>query len=434
MLRLVIFGNRGGVAIVIAALTTAAASGALAGDAEGKPASTTPARALGRDEAIKLGTAAGPGVAVATAPSAGIGDAAVASRAALPLPPRLTLSAGERSGATGRGFEVSATAIVDVPTKGIGSARETTVRSIEGARDADVRRARLEAGVRAGVAWSRALEAKLVVKLRGASVGDADALAEYARRRVKAGPGQPIELALAEGDLGSARTAELDAEGMLVDSLAELRLSAALDANAAVDPVGDLAATNDELMDEPTALAAAERDNPDLQLAAANARLAGDEIRLIGASMAPAIGLGATFTRDGFGDRVVTGIVSIPLPFYNPAGFDAGRARIAADVAAARVQRSKDELKSAIHVAIHDREHTRELRGSLATAALPPLREALRIARAQVAAGTQDIALALLVRQRVAQAEEQYVRACGEVHRADLRFLRLIGRLPVETP
>lgn len=432
MLRRVIPGNRWCAAIVVAALTVAAASGA---SAEEKPAATaTVTRAVGRDEAIKLGAAAGPGVAIATAPSAGIGDAAVASRAALPLPPRLTLSAGERTGATGRGFEVSATAIVDVPTKGIGSARETTVRSIEGARDADVRRARLEAGVRAGVAWSRALEAKLVVKLRGASVGDADALAEYARRRVKAGPGQPIELALAEGDLGSARTAELDAEGMLVDALAELRLSAALDANAAVDPIGDLQSTNDELMDEPTALVAAERDNPDLQLAAANARLAGDEIRLIGASLAPAIGLGATFMRDGFGDRVVTGIVSIPLPFYNPAGFEAGRARIAADVAGARVQRTKDDLKSAIHVAIHDREHTRELRASLASAALPPLREALRIARAQVAAGTQDIALALLVRQRVAQAEEQYVHACGEVHRADLRFLRLIGRLVAGTP
>jgi cobalt-zinc-cadmium efflux system outer membrane protein len=434
MLRPVIFGNRCGLAIVVAALTIAATSGA---SAEEKPASALPARAareIGRDEAIKLGVAAGPGVAVATAPSAGIGDAAVASRAALPLPPRLTLSAGERSGATGKGFEVSATAIVDVPTKGIGGARETSVRSMEGARDADVRRARLEAGVRAGVAWSRALEAKVVVKLRGDSVGDADGLADFARRRVKAGPGQPIELALAEGDLGSARSAHLDAEGMLVDALAELRLAAALDANAVVEPVGDLYATNDDLMDEPTALAAADRDNPDVQLAAAHARLAGDEIRLIGASMAPAIGLGATFTRDGFGDRVVTGIVSIPLPFYNPAGFEAGRARIAADVAGARVQRTRDDLKSAIHVAIHDREHSRELRASLATAALPPLREALRIARAQVAAGTQDIALALLVRQRVAQAEEQYVHACGEVHRADLRFLRLIGRLPGGTP
>lgn len=398
------------------------------------PALAKPARALGRDEAVRLGATAGPGVAVAAAPAAGIADAGAGARALLPTPPHVTISAGARGGATASGLEVSATAIVDIPLRGIGGAREATARSLDGARSADLRRARLDAGTRGGVAWTRAREAKRLLELRGESVTHAEALADFTRRRAGSGTTQPIELALVEGDVGSARSSRLEAEGAVVDALAELRLATAIEPGTPLDPEGDLCVTDDVLMDEAAALSAAERDSPDLLLAAANVRLAASEVRLVGASMGPFLGVGATFTRDGFGDRVVSGVLVLPLPFVDPARFDAGRARIAADVATAQVQRTRDELKAAIHVAIHDREHTRELRATLASAALPPLREALRIAKAQLAAGTQDVALALLVRQRVLVAEEQYVRACGEVQRADLRFQRLIGRVAGVTP
>jgi cobalt-zinc-cadmium efflux system outer membrane protein len=421
-------------AAAIAWLVLAPARGVCEVIAPSPVASIKPARALGRDEAIRLGASSGPGVSVAAAPSAGIADASAGASAVLPTPPHVTISAGERSGATGRGLEVSATAIVEVPLRGIVGAREATARSLDATRAADLRRARLEAGARAGTAWTRAAEAKRILELRGESLGQADALADFARKRARVGTSQPIELALAEGDVGSARTSRLESEGLVVDALAELRLATALDAAAPVEPVGDLCATQDDLVDETTAWAAAERDNPDLQLAVANVRLSSDEIRLVSASVGPFLGVGATFTRDGFGDRVVSGVVTIPLPFTDPARFDAGRARIAADVAGAQVQRTRDELKTAVRVAIHDREHTRELRATLAEHALPPLREALRIAKAQIAAGTTDVTLALLVRQRVLAAEEQYVRACGEVQRADLRFERLIGRLPGALP
>ena len=86
-----------------------------------------------------------------------------------------------------------------------------------------------------------------------------------------------------------------------------------------------------------------------------------------------------------------------------------------------------------VTLALHERQHTRDVRTVL-LAALTPLREAERLARITLDAGTRDITALLVARARRIATEERWLRAQADVHRADLRFGRAIGRIPWRQP
>ena len=382
------------------------------------------------DVAARLGAERGPGVAVAAASRTGLAEAARAAEAPLVHPPQLTVSAGRRFGALGGGTELSATALIDVPTRRVGEARGEVAASGLEVMQLDLRRARLDGALRAGLAWVRLAEARDIFAVRRISLDQATALAGIAERRVKSGVAFPVELALALGDLGAAEAGTVEAEGMLTEALFDLRMAIGAAVDSTLEATGDLCSTDERSVDGGEVRRDAEGKNPSLALAEARARAASREARLTVASAAPVIGLGGTFLRDGFGDTVWAGVVVLPLPFVDRGRFDASRARAHADVLAASTDHVRAELGRESELALHDREHARELRDVLERRSLPPMREALRLARAQVEAGTSDATLALLARSRLAQAEEAHTRACADVQRADLRVRRVAGRLP----
>jgi outer membrane protein TolC len=401
-------------------------AGALALAAPG----TAAAAPVSREDASRLGAERGPGVAVAAAPRAGLDEAARASGAILVHPPQLTVSAGRRYGSIGGGTELAVTALVDVPTRRVGEARGEVANVGLEVTQLDTKRARLDAAYRAGLAWARAAEARDVFALRKVSHEQAVALAGLSQRRVKSGVGSPAELALALGDVGASEAAVVEAEGMLTESLADLRVAIGVAADAPIDASGDLCSTDESPVDAAAVRRDAEAKNPALALADARSRAAARETRLTIASAAPVIGVGASFLRDGFGDTVWAGVLVVPLPIVDRGRFDAARARSQADVASSSIDLVRTELGREVELALHDREHARELRDVLERRSLPPMREALRVARAQVEAGMSDATLALLSRSRLAQVEEARTRACGDVQRADLRVRRVVGRLP----
>lgn len=408
-----------GVALVVAALVALVARTAAAAPVP-----------VSREAAVRLGAERGPGVALAAAPRAGLSDASSAAGAPLVHPPQLTLSAGRRNGALGGGTEIAATALVDLPTRRVGEARGDVASASLEAMQLDLRRARMDAAFRAGVAWVRAAEAREIFARRRVSLEQATALATLAEKRVKSGVGYPAELALAMGDVGAAEASVVEAEGMLVEAMFELRIAIGALADAALEVTGELCATDETRVDAGAVRRDAEAKNPALALAEARARAAARETRLLAASAAPVIGVGASFLRDGLGDTVWAGVLVLPLPFVDRGRFDAARSRATADVAAASTDQVRAELGRETEVALHDREHARELREVIERRSLPPMREALRVALAQVEAGTSDATLGLLARARLAQAEEARARACADVQRADLRVQRVMGRLP----
>jgi cobalt-zinc-cadmium efflux system outer membrane protein len=389
----------------------------------------TPMRKVGRNDAWNAGASHGPSVTVARAASVAAGDLSSVATG-LTLPPRLTVMAGPRIGSLGGGLDLTVTALVDMPLRAVGSSRSATAEAIAGAAKSDLARAQIDAGFEAAVAWSRGVEAKEVLATRERGERDLEAILAIASKRFKAGTGLPSDVALARGDLGAAGAATLDAEGNLVDALSDLRFAMGVSPDEALDPTGDLCTTNDQVVDEKATIADAEANAPLIATAKARSLVAAADVKLIHATSGPLIGFGAQYTRDALGEQIWSGIVTVPLPFVDPARFDSTRAHVAESEAAAEVERVRMLVRKAVRLALHDRVHTREVRAKLLRDALEPLREAVRLAHLQFEAGTQDLTSVLLTRQRLFTVEEQIVRACGAVHRADLALARLLGKAP----
>jgi len=388
-----------------------------------------PIRSISRTLAWTEGATRGPGVAVASA--AAKAAANVPSMATgLALPPRLSLMAGPRVGSPGAGLDVSITAMMDFPVRPLSSARAKVGDLLVAATNAALARARVDGGFAGAVAWSYALEAKEVFSVRRRGEKDLESIVAIAAKRVKAGVGLPSELVFARGDYGAAGAATLDAEGSVVDSFAELRLAIGAEIDEVVDPVGEICKTNDDPINDKAVLAEAEASSPIVLAAKARGALALSDVSLIHATIGPTVGFGAQYSREAFGDQIWLGVVSVPLPFTDPARFDTARAKIAAAEAEADVERARLVVRKLAIIALHDRVHTREVRKKLLDDALEPLREAVRLAHIQYETGTQDLTSVLLTRQRLFAVEEQVVRACGSVHRADLAVFHLLGKTP----
>ncbi len=380
-------------------------------------------------EAVARGGARGPGIEVAHAPVAALGDADRAAGTALVTPPQISLMAGPRwnGGVTP---ELQTTLTVPVHLGDVRGARAAVVHGQRALVAKDVDRAREDAALRAAVAWSRGVEVKEIIRLRRLSLEQAQALAEVAKKRAIAGVGLPSELAMANGDLGVARAALVEAEGQLFEATAELRVALGYATDSDLDPVGDLYAEDPRIRAAGPAWArGAELRNTALQVLAARHASARAETSLVSATLAPNLGVGVSYTREGTGDSVLLGVVTLPIPLVDPAAFERARAKADEDRAFAQVQRAKHELGAQVALSLHEIEHLREVRAMLETNALPPLREALRLAKVQVETGTADVAVALLARQKLLAAEETLARSCAEVLRADLKLAYYTGEL-----
>jgi outer membrane protein TolC len=252
-------------------------------------------------------------------------------------------------------------------------------------------------------------------------------VATLAQRRAGAGVGAPLEVALARGEAGAAKAGVVDAEGLETEARAELRAAMGAEPDAQIDADGELCAPAAPVLDESGSLARARRDEPALRLADARAQLAAREVDVVRATSGPTLGLSASLLREGTGDAVALAAVSFPLPFFERSDFEVSRLRGTVDLASATLARTRSELERSVRLAVHDRHHSRELYSTLRDEAHKPLASALATATAQYEAGTIDAAALLLARQRAFVVEEQVTRACGEIRRADLRWLRAVG-------
>lgn len=385
-------------------------------------------QSITRQQALILGATRGPGVSLAAAPRAAIASLSKRS-VALVRPPVLTLGAGYRAGALTPGAELSVSLAQEVPLAGVGSARAELAKSLAQSVDTDTRRAALEGAARAALAWTNALFAHEVLHLREEGRSQADAILKITQHRVDAGVAPPHELALARGEAAAALAAVLDAEGMEVEALAELRFSIGVPASESVAATGLLYRSAEQVIDEESAVRAAETRSPTLQLAAARAEQAAREAQLTSAMLGPSLSLGATYVREGTGDRVLLGFVGFPIPLFDAAGFETARQRATQKTAESQVALSRAEAARDIRLALHDRHHFRELRDALQSGALTAFNEAYRLARTQYEVGTAEIGAVLLARQRLLGVQEQLADVAARVQRADIALARATGSL-----
>ena len=383
---------------------------------------------VARDEALRLGARQGPGVALAAAPHA----AAVTldkRASALVRPPFLTLGGGYRAGALTPGVELSVSLAQEVPLVGVGGARSEFAKSFARSVDTDTKRAQLEAAARAATAWVDALFAQELLRLRHEGLTQAEAILKITVSRVEAGVAPPHELALARGEAAAALASVLDAEGMQVEALAELRFSIGAPATEDLTATGELYRSDERVVDENNALLAAQTKNPTLQLAIARAEQAEREAQLTSAMWGPNLSLGATYVREGTGDKVLLGFVGFPIPLFEAGGFETTRQRATHKTAESQAQLTRAEADRDIRLALHDRHHFREVRDALQNGALTAFSDAFRSAQTQYEVGTAEIAIVIFARQRLLGVQERLAEVAARVQRADIAVARATGAL-----
>jgi len=406
------------------ALVTAICLSAL-GHAQSAPARSS-ALGVGRADAIRWGSARGPGVRVARAPLPSIQDAR-ASTTRLTHAPLLTITGGHRRGIDSNGPELGVSVTQDIPLGNVGSRRSELVSAWGEQSRRELQHAEIEAAARAAVAWSMCLEAEAIERLRLQAVAQAERIEQLSRVRVAAGTGFPSDEALARSDTAAARAAVLDAEGAVVEAYAELRLAIGQPPDQKLVAVGDLDDAAGAVS-EPLALAGPARSLPAVVSAQARAELARAQTRLTSAVLGPSVVVGAAYVREGGGTQVITGFVGLPLPLVTPGAFDTARERALEQRAQADVREIRNETEKNVSLAAHDRLHWREVRDGLLPG-VEAAREALRITLANFEAGTLDIAPVLVARQRVIVIEEQLAHVTAEVLRADIRLSTITGRI-----
>jgi outer membrane protein TolC len=374
---------------------------------------------------------AGPGVLPARVAGAEAARTRNAVGGALSRPPRLEFDVGRRFGSSPNpsGMDLTARVWQDVSLGGYSSARASYADALKERAKSTAELARRDAIARGMNAWVDSRYGRELLLLRKQSTAAAEELLRIADARVRAGTAPPSESALARSVVGATHAAVLAAEGSIIVADGDLRYAVALPADTSLDPVGDLAQTDDRPVDEPATVELAQKNHPLALLTRSSAYAAERGAELATAAGRPFLGFGLSYTREGTGDRIVGGMVSIPLPFVNPNVLESSLLRGEAAVGRAHLVDVQSGVAREVRQSIHERYHARQVREELWTGAVIPGREAMREITKRYEAGAVDLATALGARREVLLAEEGFLAAAADVQRADIRLEHAVGGL-----
>ncbi|HVY32015.1 MAG TPA: TolC family protein [Polyangiaceae bacterium] len=347
------------------------------------------------------------------------------------LPPRIDVAAGSRWRASPGelGPEISVSVMQELSLGGYGRSRERYARALTRGARADLTVAVEDARTAAALSWVEARLARESVRIMTDSLEQTEGLERVAASRVAVGRASPAELALTQALVGNAQADLLAAQGRSFVADASLRYLTALPANTPLELAGSLDAPAGEL-DRVSVLRQAHGVQPDRQAARRAVERATSAAEMVAAGGKPLLALGPSVTHEATGDWILLIRVGIPLPLVNPAGVEASRLRLDADVAAAAERYVESTLEHEVLLALEERTHARELAKLLGDSVVGAAAEALRLAVLQYEAGKIDFAAALAARRELLAAEHRRAQAAADVRRADIRLARLLGHTP----
>lgn len=387
------------------------------------------AGAMTLDEAIAAGAQRGPPVVESVRTHAAAKDFARDPGSFLPRPLEITVLAGARRPYNlPLGPEIAVTATQDISGRRLGTVRRRAADWSARASASNVDRARVEGALTAGLAFIDLLEAQQLVSARLTAATDAERVARLAEVRVTSGVGTATERSLASAEVGSARLAVLDAEGRAIEAGYALALAVGVSLDQKLQAEGSLDRATGAGADAPRVLDAARR-HPIVAAAEARASHVLAEVDVARAINGPFFAVGVTMWREGSGDHAAAAIATVPLPFFDPARHETARLNVFATAVSAEAQRLRGEIEREARVALHEQQHTREVRTQLRDGVVAPLRRALDTAIVSYTAGVTDIGVVILARRSALSAEERLVSAMADIERADLRVAAFAGTL-----
>lgn len=361
---------------------------------------TRPADAASRDGCRRLDSpGAAARCAVDRSPALAIADADVeiarahrdGAKVLLPSNPTVDLLVARRKGPTDRDVNVYGTLRQEVEIAGQRRLRMRVADAEIDASRADAAAVRRTLAAEAMLAYYDAVAAQRLEAEIGKVVEVARALETLARERVEAGAAAGLELELTRAARVVAARRWIDARRRATVARAALASLVASDAGVEVD--GEL---------RPLDTAAA-GPRPELEGSAARIRAWERRTAVIRRDRVPEASFVATVQRDGFGEFVAGGGISLGIPLPSPLGRTARAEITAARAEARRARGERERVRRSID--LEAASATAELATSRETLALyePAItqsaRETLDALAAALAAGQLELRDALLAQQ-----------------------------------
>jgi outer membrane protein TolC len=336
------------------------------------------------------------------------------------LAPIVGLGAGVRRDPRGEPRpEVSLTVSQPVRLASVAEGRLIHARAIAELARATQARAELDVSLQALSDWLELRRWERVEQRRRSAVERAEQLRSIVLAQVAVGAAQPGDDALAQASLGRQGALLLQAQVERESANAALRLLLAAEPTAQFTTDGEL-----DLVDT-----ASVRPHPAASALWAQARseTAAANMQLLEARLPLSVGLSAT--REGTGEWLVVGQISLPLPLRNTAAY-----------AAAQTSRNVGSMEfEAEHVAERAARRAQALRGQLSAQRrialqvqqdeVAPSRRALSVMDHQFHAGKVTLQALLVSRERVAEAELHLLEAQHQLALTRVQIAWLEGSL-----
>ncbi len=343
-------------------------------------------------------------------------------------PPRATLSVGPRRLAAGAqlGWDTTVGVFQELSLGGYGRNLAAYAQAVEQRAQSNLTAVQRNVRVRAGLFWVDARAAREILAIRKDALEGAEATLRVAEARAAVGKSSPAEASLARALLGSVDASVLSALGEITVADAQLRHVCGIPLHEPLQVQGSLQSSGRPI-DENLVRRRVLLEAPELLAHRAHVTLLERSVALGRAQSRPHIELGPTVTREGTGDWIVAGHLSLPLPGIDPYAADNAQRKLELNLARARSAVAEQLAIKEVEIALHEREHALALRDSLLKGTVEPSRAAVREYQLQYEFGRIDLTTLLAARRELLSARERWASAAAEVIRAEVKLLRWVA-------
>ena len=399
------------------------------------PASAREAEYLTLERALLEAASKHPRLRVTEASRRSTEQAVEAAGAGLRQVPQFQAQLGPRISGGQAFTDVTLSLSQSLPTSNLGRAQKELAHAEQGVLAAELQQAKLEAAFDAGQSYVDLALAEELLDLRSEAAREMEATNRLTNARVQTGEADPGEAALASSEWSVARAAVLAAEDDHYRAAARLAYATGRPSSSRVEVAERLSELFMQAIQDDGTSASAKQGNHPALLAARQVSAASDKlVELTAASQVPTFALGVQYEREGTGDQIVSGVVSVPVPLFRPWRFGELRQRAVADRDRATIDLVRRQLGQAVQDASHELSHAKARLQLLEQEALPASGEAVRIARAKYESGETDLLRLSLARRAHLATRERVADARASFARAQLWLRSLSGQLLEELP
>jgi len=290
----------------------------------------------------------------------------------------------------------------------------------------EAQRAEVAAAVRESFGQSLAAQLRAQLAIEALTVAQEGVAA--AQERFEAGAAALLEVNTARVELGRMARDRGETQRRSAEALGELHLLLGLDSAEVLSLQGELLARG-SILEEATLIDQALANRTEITASRRELDAAKAEARLAAREWIPTPRIGASYSREEESDtRIVQGLLSFDLPLFH-------RNQAARGVAAARITQLETALEATIRqvrqevaTAVARLRAARAAADGFASDVVKAMQENIELSTESYRAGKIEFLELLLIRRQALEARHEQIDVLEELHTAQVRLDRALGR------